>query len=309
MDSNFWLTQKHNPFRIVNNSGTPAVAFTRRRVSKKQSIRINKLSDMDLTSASWQALSPAEQADWSAIGAEEEMTGYQAFMQRMEVISTTGQSRLGDLGFGEAYNGGGSLTDNLSTEPLANYKQMSVTLAAGSGLVQLVQDHPENYRLRKRIERSKRTFGFFDIEESVILPLEFGVSWRTEDLTYGLDGEIELVLSLVYDDSGTPETLTSRFEVADTGTWTRQTATISTAPGPILGYSLFINFYNVSGNCFFDNFILKHSNVNWAIDYQCNDVNPVIPTEWGDIQKPWSVASGADRVTFKSEIIPIIPLE
>jgi hypothetical protein len=79
--------------------------------------------------------------------------------------------------------------------------------------------------------------------------------------------------------------------------WQSADVTLSSAPGYVVGYTLFFHLHDVRGSLYIDNVKAEHSGQNWVRDPFCKDINQGFTKAFYQIPKHWAATilpSGSD---------------
>jgi len=238
-------------------------------LSKERKRNISTRSLLPEISALWRALPDSAKNDWKLAGAQSGYNSWNLFVQ-----DTAYRLKFG-------------LPDLANPSQLHQYKVGRLEINAPADQAELKQYHPESYYVLKRDNSINGKYIDVKIEENLILPFEFGMSYRTNMVATAPE-YIAKFFATVYS-SYQGRTIETNIEIdldLQQG-WTRASGEILDVIGTARSYDLTIKFENVRGSFEWDNVLSKHTGTNFARDYRCSDVNNELTRSNYQIEKSW----------------------
>jgi hypothetical protein len=238
--------------------------------SRKRIKGMTEKSFLPAISSAWALLSPAEQTDWDTAGAVAGMTGWKLFVQDKS-------ARIKN-----------DIAGNATPSILHQSWVGKMLISNPAEQIKIAQYHPYSYYI------SKKVTGFNQREpvqvlELVSLPLTIGISWKTNlsiisGVTYTARFYAE-VISL-YQGRNISNIIEIPFGLNDD--WTSGEVTLTSAIGPIKGYTIFLETDNVLGEVLFDCVRCEHNGQNWARDPNCNNIRQTFTQVYFQVPKNWA---------------------
>lgn len=242
-------------FRPVEKRRYSAVATKGHLLSPVKKRAIATRSLLPDISALWLALSSGQQLAWKVAGAQTSYNGWNLFVQ--------------DTAYRLKYG----LPGLAVPSTFHQYKVGKIVVSGAAKRVKLVQFHPSQYYKMKKIVGTKAQYEPIKITESLVLPLEIALSYKTELVEYGGTGTARFYAEVTSHYQGRNIQTVVGFDMELSSGWARQTALVSEVLGVVRSYNLTIELDNVQGAFYFDNVLARHTGTNYARDYRCNDVN------------------------------------
>lgn len=175
-----------------------------------------------------------------------------------------------------------------------------IELSGSATAMCIEQLHPQSYFVNRKVFGSRDTYIPVAVIEDFVLPLEIGISWKT-DLTSTGSGSFAKFYALVlshYQGRDIETKLEINFGLSDD--WQNASVTLSSVVGIVKGYAVYIECYNVQGSIRFDNVDILHSGQNWARDPECNSVNSEFTKAFAQIPRHWAPELMPDGAYFES---------
>lgn len=253
----------NNRFQFVSVRRNPLVS------SRRRSRDITLRSIIPLASEIWATLTETQKAEWATAGTLSKYTNFQTFLR--------------DLA--------GRLRNDLTYPGSANpYVQdacgRGVFAFPASGFL-LRQDHPYSYYVLRKVRGTRSQYEPVRLVESFGLPLEIGISWRTDLTALNENAKARFYVEIWSNYQGRDIIKTYEIPFGLNDSWTRQTLTIENVKGILKGYTAYIDVQECQGVIDWDNVLLKHSGVNWARDFRCNSVSTAYTGSYIDIARNW----------------------
>lgn len=256
-------------FRPVEKRRYSAVAAKGHLMTPQKKRNVSSRSLLPEIAALWQNLTPTQQAAWKQAGAQQ---GYNAWNTFVQDTSYRLKYGLPGVAIPSYYH---------------QYKVGKIEIGGTAKRVVIMQFHPTTYYKMKKIRGTKSQYEPIKITEQLVLPLEIGISYKSELSSYGGTGSAKFYAEVTSHYQGRNIKTNIGFEMGLSSGWTRQTALASQVLGVARSYSLAIELDNVQGAFYFDNILARHTGANFARDFRCNDVNNSLTTVNYMIESSW----------------------
>jgi len=230
----------------------------------------------------WAALSPTEQAAWTAAGAVSKMSGWKLFLQ-----DTADRLKAGETGY---------------ATPNTTYQSMvgRITVASPATGLQIEQPHPSTYYVQRKVPLTRSQYVPVAVNEPLTLPLTIGIAWKTALTALGGDARARFYVTVTSSYQGTDIKTTLSIPFGFSDSWTSATATLSTVKGIARYYEAYIEVYNARGDLYFDNVNITHGGQNWARDPHCLNVQEAFTRAFFQVPAHWAATNPADGAEFAS---------
>lgn len=256
-------------FRPVEKRRYSAVAAKGHILSPQKKRDVSNRSLLPEIAGYWAALSEPEQLAWKAAGAAQGYNAWNTFVQ--------------DAAYRLKYGIPGLATPSVYHQ----YKVGKIEIGGTAKRVVLMQFHPATYYKMKKIRGTKAQYEPIKISEQLVLPLEIGISYKSELSSYGGTGTAKFYAEITSHYQGRNIKTKTGFDLGLSSGWTRETALASEVLGVARSYTLVIELDNVQGAFYFDNVLARHTGTNYARDHRCNDVNNSLSTINYMIESSW----------------------
>lgn len=247
--------------------------------------RVNPVSTRSLLpeiSALWKSLTTEEQNSWKAAGAAQSYTGYALFVQ-----DTAYRIKFGIPG--------------LATPSVIHaYKCGQITMSGEAEHFRLEQLHPVEYYRMAKVRGTKSQREPVAVIEQLLLPLQIGLSYRTNLTPIGDSPYAKFYAEVVRSYQSLDLVDTVGFEIPLSTDWDRQTATLTEVVGVARWYSLYIELHNVHGTLQFDLLESRHTGTNYAREFRCNNISSGFSNYNYQIPPSWAADGYEPGVTFGS---------
>lgn len=256
-------------FRPVEKRRYSAIAAKGHLLSPQKKRNVSNRSLLPEIGDLWASLTEEEQNAWKAAGAQQGYNAWNTFVQ--------------DTAYRLKYGIPGLATPSV----LHQYKTGKIEIGGTANRAVLMQFHPTTYYKMKKIRGTKSQYEPIKITEQLVLPLEVGLSYKTELSNYGGTGTAKFYAEITSHYQGRDIKTKAGFDMGLSAGWTRQTTLTSAVLGVARSYTLVIELDSVQGAIYFDNVLAKHSGANFARDFRCNDVNNNLTTTNYMIESSW----------------------
>lgn len=235
--------------------------------SKKRDIATRSL--LPEIAALWGTYSEVEKAAWKTAADQSRYNAWNLFVQ--------------DTAWRLKYGIPGVATPSIYHQYLVG----KIEVGGSAKRAVIMQFHPTTYYKMKKIRGTKSQYESIKITEKLVLPLEIGLSYKTELAEYGGTGSAKFYAQVTSHYQGRNIQTVVGFDMELETGWTRQTAQLTEILGVARSYNLVIELDNIQGTIYFDNALAKHTGTNYARDFRCNDVNNNLTTVNYMIEKSW----------------------
>lgn len=251
-------------------------------LSKSRKKGISKRSMLPRLSILWQAFSTAEKLAWKNAAAFSDYNGWQLFVQDQCLRYKNDMS--------------GVSTPNNHHQSWVG--QCRVTSPASE--IKIAQYHPNSYFIKKKVYGSKNLYFPKEITEDFYLPLKIGISYKSNLTSQGAGSFAKFYATIWNSYQGHDDQTDLIIDLDLSSDWQTLTETLSSIRGTLLGYTLFIELHNVTGDFFFDNVIAEHDGQNWVRDFRCNNIDTMFTKAFYQIPKNWVAEILPDGAEFDS---------
>lgn len=234
-----------------------------------QKLKISTRSLLPRISELWNGLDTTQQNAWKLAGSQTNMNGWNLFVQ--------------DTAYRLKFGISGLATPSIYHQ----YKVGKIEINSPANGALLAQYHPAQYYKLSKVPGSKALYTDVKITEFLRLPLEVGLSFRSDLVSFGDEPIAEFYAEITSSYQGRDIITKVGFTIPLSSGWTRETATISEVIGVARSYNLWLNFNNVRGSFYWDNVLAYHSSNNFARDFRCTDVNNELTRINYMIEKSW----------------------
>lgn len=230
----------------------------------------------------WRGLTTEQKAVWAEAAAFSSITNWQLFI-------SDNAARIRN-----------SLTLNIPPSNLWQVRAGHITIVSPATEITLKQEHPLNYWISRKVVGASWKNELVLLAESFTLPLEIGIRYKS-NLTAEGSGQVARFFARVWTSVQGQDLYNDITIDFDPSTdWVLDTASLSSLPGILIGYTLYFQIEGYRGEFLFDNIRATHGGTNWALDPRCDDVSKtftkgfaVVPPFW----IPVSLPSGAQFVS------------
>ncbi len=251
-------------------------------ISRKRKLDLEGISLFKKLSTFWKTLSEQEKQKWSEAGQVIGLTNWQLFIQDHS-------ARLAaDIpGF---------------TDPKTLHQSWvgKVEIDQESDELFIVQIHPESYWIRQKVPGTKSQFSPVKITEKFSLPLEIGISYKSELQTTKENPEACLFADVWYSYQGVDHVERLQIDFDLESNWKRETKSLESTIGHVIGYNLFFLFKNLTGRIYFDNIKASHSGQNWVRDPACRSITDIFPRAFYQVPAHWFVIEKTEGAKYDS---------
>lgn len=252
--------------RFVNGRVSNKVTL----ISKQRLSSLALRSYLPIIGALWRLLTVSEVNAWKAAGVLNGLTGYRLFVQEMSIRLKYGfievpipsqlhQSWVGHLGISGA-----------ATE------------------IKIYQNHPVSYPVYRKVVGKKSQYEAVQVSEAFSLPLVLNINYKSNLVASGPNPYAKFYADVVQSYQGVNEHNLCEINFELVNDWVGRAATISSARGQFVGYTLYFWLRDVTGDLFFDNVKATHSGQNWVRDTYCKRIEQDFTRAFAEVPKHWA---------------------
>ena len=252
-------------------------------LSVKRKKGVSQRSLLPECAAAWALLSVAEKTAWSAAGAESNLNGWRLFTQDFCA------RRVNDLA--------GVATPSLFHQSWVG----QLHIEAPATEAKLVQIHPRNYYIKKKVYGTKSMYNPVLITEDLTLPFVLSLNYKSNLTAEGPDPYAKIYAEFWYSYQGVNSLYNLEIPLDLVAGWKNATATLSVLNSIVIRYDLHIHLHDLRGDLYFDNIKAEHGSQNWVRDPFCKDVDQSFTRNYYQIPKHWAaeiLPEGADFETI-----------
>ena len=268
-------------------------------LSRKRKQAIEDRTYLKTCSQLWNALTPSEQQDWKDVDPYPNPNGYRAFVADQSIRI---KSELAG-----------------TTAPNQYHQDMvgKIEIESPAEETELIQQHPSSYYVYQKVAGKKEMYEPVEVEESFALPLEIGISYKS-DLTSTGDGSFARFYAKVrhlYQGQNLDYDLI--IDIPLISNWNRQTLILYQPHyyglrgygrinygqeflGEAISYNLYIHLYKIRGTLLIDNVKAEHSGSNWARDSFCKEIDRTFSRQFSQILDHWEALTLPAGANFSS---------
>lgn len=243
---------------------------------------ITQRSKLPEISDVWATFDTTLKTSWATTGALVGLTGFKAFVK--EYILRL-QSNLAPVVAPSIYHHG---------------KVGKIVISAPANDLRIRQDHPVNYYIQKKVRGTKSQYAPVLVTEFLSFPFQLYISYKSiltnTSANYKARIYIEFLSNYQGRDIYTQKEI--NFDLATD--WKNANIIVNDIFGVLRGYTLYIDFLNVTGVFYFDNVKLYHSGKQWVRDPYCNDIHQDFTKAFYQVSKHWVGEVVPDGANFES---------
>jgi hypothetical protein len=248
----------------------PRIRRKTKFLSSKRKKGVTQRSLLPIIAPIWNAFFVAEKAAWNAAAAECDLTGYKLFVQDYCARVKNGLV--------------GVATPSLLHQSFVG--QLHVEAPATQ--LKIAQYHPRSYWVSQPVPKHKGMRQPVLVTEDITLPLSLSINYKSNLTSLGVGSFAKFYAEVRSSYQGI-----DRYEYCEipfdlVADWKNAVASISQNYTYVIGYTLYIHLYNVSGDLYIDNVKCTHGAVNWVRDTFCKDINQDFTLAFYQIPKHWA---------------------
>lgn len=271
-----------NLVRVNDQRRYGSVAKNGHLLSREQKLKVSTRSLLPQIKELWAGLSEPDKAAWSAAAGATNMNPWNLFVQ--------------DTAYRLKFELSGLATPSI----LHQYKVGKIEINAPANHALLAQYHPETYYVQRKVRGTKALYQDVRISEKLMLPLEVGLSFKSDLIAAGSNPEVKFYAKVLSSYQGRTIENETGFTIDLSSDWDRQTVVCSEVIGVARSYNLYLSFTDVRGEFYWDNVLANHTGTNFARDFRCTDVNNELSRANYQIEKSWEEETLPTGAAFDS---------
>lgn len=268
-----------NLMRRIAAQTTGSIGIKGRIRTPAQKRAVSTRSLLPEISALWAGLSTEEKNAWREAANQSSYNMWNLFVQDQAYRLKFGIEGIAEPNIYHQYKVGRGIIEAPATQ------------------MRLVQHHPSKYYVWTKIKGTKAQYHDVAINERLVLPLEIGLSYRTNLSAVGDAPRARFFAEILSHYQGRDILTPFGFDLELQADWNRQTVVCTEVLGVARSYDLWLDFFDVRGAFEWDNLRAFHTGTNYARDFRCTDVNTQLTKKNYMIAKSWEadfIPSGTD---------------
>lgn len=251
-------------------------------LSRYKILHLSQKSLLPQISADWALKTDAEKLAWKNAGAQCDLNGWRLYVKDKCARIKNGIP--------------GDATPSLLHQVWAG--QIHVESPANN--IKVVQLHPQNYYIYKKISGTKSQYQNVLITEQIALPFTLGCNYKSNLVSAGSHPSARIYAQFWYRYQGL--NLQSNLEIPlDLSTdWKSVSVLSGVLQTTVVGYDLYIELIDLHGDIYFDKIRAEHSGQNWARDPFMQDMNQEFTKAFYQIPKHWAPVEMPDGANYDS---------
>lgn len=247
-------------------------------LSRKKVEGLTRRSYLPACSTVWKTFSDATKQDWKDIDYHTRKHGWRSFVA----------DKCKRIKFGLP----GEATPNQYHQDMVG----KIEIESPASEIKLIQPHPQSYWISKRVKGKKGMYQPVLITEDFSLPLKIGLNFKSDLISTGAGSFVKFYAKVLHLYQGQNLFHDLEINIPLSANWQRQETTISSLIGQAISYNLYIHFYNVQGEVWFDDLLSEHSGQNWARGMYCRKIQQSFSRGFYQVPRHWApitIPSGA----------------
>ena len=265
----------YSNLKIADRFIVPHVVMKKTFFSRKRVKGLTQKSLLPQIAEDWAKLSTAEKTAWTNAGAVRNLNGW-----RMFVADKCARIKNG-------------LSGNATPSLLHQSWVGKIKISAPAEEIKIAQVHPRFYWISKAVYGHKGMREPVKVTEAMSLPLTLSINYKSNLTSTGAGSFAKFYAEIWYSYQGQNLTHILEIPIDLIADWKNATATLSNLETVVIGYTLYIHLYKMTGELYFDNIKATHSAQNWVRDTYCEDIYQTfsrafyqIPDHWAPITLP-----------------------
>lgn len=255
---------------MLDRFSVPRVGMKKTFFSRKSVKGLTARSLLPQIAEAWALLSPAEQADWTDAGAERGLNGWRLFV-------ADSSARIKN-----------SMSGNATPSLLHQSWVGRLTVTAPAEEIKIAQLHPRFYWVSRPVAGKKGQREPVKVTEDFGLPLTLSINYKSNLTSTGGGSFAKFYADIWYSYQGVnlSQLLEIPFDLVTD--WKNATAVLSDLGTIVIGYTLYIHLYKMTGDLYIDNVKATHSGQNWVRDTYCEDILQTFTKAFFQIPEHWA---------------------
>ena len=250
--------------------------------SRQKIAGLTQKSMLPQISALWENLTAEEKEAWTAAGDECGLNGWRLCVQ------DTCLRIKNELA--------GLATPSTLHQGMVGY----VLVAAPATSIKIAQYHPRSYFVLQKKPGTKSQYEPVKVTEDIALPISISLNYKSDLASQGDGAFAKFYITVRSSYQGIDRFANAEISIDLSAAWKNATASISSCLGYVIGYTAYIEFYNLRGTLLVDNMKIEHSGQNWCRDPYCKDLNQGFTRAFYQIPKHWVSVEMPDGSEFGS---------
>ena len=250
---------------------------------RKKVAGLTRRSYLPAISTIWKTFTATQKQDWKSIDPHPVKHGWRTFV--------ADQAKRIKFGIpGEA-------TPNVNHQDMVG----AIDIEAPAEETKIVQYHPAQYYVWKKVAGKKSMYNPVSVTETVSLPLVISLKYKTNLVSTGGGSFAKFYATVRHYYQGQNLDTDLVIDIPLSSTWTSANQTLSTLLGEIVGYTLYIHLYKVTGTLWFDTPKAEHSGQNWVRDPYCKNISMSFTHAFYQVPKNWAVITLPTGASYNSK--------
>lgn len=284
--------------------------------SKKKVAGLTQKSMLPQVAAAWNLLTMPEKLAWNAAG---RVTGFNP-TQTNPNATVAGYRLFVQDKCARIRN---DLAGNATPSLFHQYYVGNLHIESPATNLKIVQLHPHNYWISKKVKGKKGMYEPVIVIEDFVLPLVISLNYKSELVVAGPSPSARFYAKVWYSYQGADCYENIEVPIDLSADWKTGTATLSydqfakygtgfygvslfgyddnIKTGYIVGYDLYVELIDVTGDLYIDNVKAEHSAQNWVRDTYCNDIDQGFTKAFYQVPDHWVVIDVPDGAWYNSE--------
>ena len=188
------------------------------------------------------------------------------------------------------------------SDPVAEhqYKVGRIIIQDPATEIRIAQFHPSSYYVQKKVQGTKSQYNPVQVNEPFSLPLTISISYEANLQSAGAEPTATFYAEIYHNYQG--NTLTTRLKIplSLSQEWTTEEVSLSSVIGVAIGYNLYIDIHDCTGELRFDNVKAVHNSTNWVRDFRCNNIDQSFTRQYYQVPRNWVPQIISDDAFFDS---------
>ncbi len=260
----------------------PRVYLKNSLLSRKKIAAVSQRSFLPMLKDVWSGYNATEKAAWKTADPHPHKNGWRAFVGEMSARIKAGEAGLS------------------SPNNFHNGKVGVLSVEAPATAIKIVQPHPSDYYILKKVTGTRGQYSPLLIEEAFHLPLQISLNYKADLTAQGAGAYAKFYALVKYHYQGLDKFYSLECNLDLSCDWKAATATLTSVATHAVMYSLYFDLYNVRGTLQFDNVQAVHGGVNWARDPYCLNIATSftkafyqVPQHWAAVDLPEGAGYGS----------------
>ncbi len=230
----------------------------------------------------WKALNTNEQEAWKSAGEQCGLSAYRLFVKDKCARIKNG------------------ISGNATPSDIHQVWAGDVHIESPATQIKLVQPHPRNYYIYKKLFGTKSQYSPVLVTEDIALPFQLACSYASNFTVVGPNPYSKIYARFWYSYQGVNRYYDLEIPLDFQTEPKVASATISNLVSIVVGYDLYIEVNDLQGDLLIDNIKAIHSGQNWTRDPYMQDFNQTFTKSFYQIPKHWAAEIMPDGAQYDS---------